>query len=252
MSNPIFKPTGLLPQPAICLPLVAADLPASLTQIEPLANLAPDLIEIRLDFWQTLTPETVRAGLQELAAQAKGIPLLATLRRFEEGGARPLSEDVRLAILYAALESGAIHLLDVELSLAAEARDRLLNQARQIGVGTIISYHDFEKTPPPAELAALLHRLAACPADILKLAVYPREPQDPLNLLAATYQAVTTWLDRPLATMAMGALGSFTRLAGPFYGSAITFAVGLESSAPGQLKIDIVRQLWQNWEVHKA
>jgi 3-dehydroquinate dehydratase-1 len=41
--------------------------------------------------------------------------------------------------------------------------------------------------------------------------------------------------------MAMGALGAVTRTSGWLFGSAMTFAVGASSSAPGQMPIGDVR-----------
>jgi 3-dehydroquinate dehydratase-1 len=41
--------------------------------------------------------------------------------------------------------------------------------------------------------------------------------------------------------MAMGPLGAVTRAAGWLFGSALTFAVGASSSAPGQMPIEDVR-----------
>jgi 3-dehydroquinate dehydratase I len=235
-------------QAIICVPLVAKQPAEAVAQLKRLAAAQPDLIEIRLDYFEDLTAPAAASLLTELH-QACSIPLLATFRRHQEGGARPLSEPERLAILQAALESGAIRLLDVELQTSPAARTALLTAARQRGIPTIISYHDFDATPPYHALLATLKELAATGADIVKLAVYPRVPLDTLNLLAATHEATTTFLDRPAITMAMGALGSFTRLAGPFFGSAMSFAVGEQTSAPGQLGIDIMREVWNNWNV---
>ena len=154
-----------------------------------------------------------------------------------------------MAILKAALASGAVQLVDVELRTSEAARQELLEAARRQGVGSVVSYHDFARTPGLPELRDLMAELAATGADILKLAVFPRLPLDSLNLLTVTYEAQANWPDRQLITMAMGGLGGFTRLAGPFYGSVLSFAVGEKSSAPGQPDIDTVRKLWQNWAV---
>lgn len=241
-SRPFIK------YPSICVPLVAAGFEEARAQVVRLAAKKPDLIEVRLDYLAALTPQKTGELLRELKNRG-GVPLLATFRRQEEGGASPLSESRRLAILEAALESGAIRLLDVELRTGQAGREKLINAARRQGVGSVISYHDFAKTPDLSELRELMAELAATGTNILKLAVFPREPLDALNLLTATYEARANWPDRQLITMAMGGLGGFTRLAGPFYGSALTFAVGEKSSAPGQPDIDTVRKLWQNWAV---
>lgn len=240
--------TLFLKYPSICVPLVAHTFEEARAQIVRLAARQPDLIEVRLDYLAGLTPQATGELLAEMKKLVT-VPLLATFRRQEEGGASNLEEAGRLAILQAALGSGTLQLLDVELRTGASGRDKLLEEARQQGVGSIISYHDFAATPALPELRELLTELAATGADILKLAVFPQNPPDALNLLAATYEARTLWPGRSLITMGMGGLGGFTRLAGPLFGSALTFAMGEKSSAPGQIDIDTVRKLWQNWAV---
>ena len=249
-NNLIFPGDGptFLKHPSICVPLVAASPAEARAQIGRLAAKSPDLIEVRLDYLAGLTPQLTRELLADLGRLCS-VPLLATFRRKEEGGASSLDEARRLAILEAALASEAIKLLDIELRTSPNERDRLLQMARQQGVGSIISYHDFEKTPDLLALRELFQELAATGAAILKLAVFPQVPLDAINLLCVTYEARAKWPDRQLITMAMGGLGGFTRLAGPLFGSALTFAVGEISSAPGQPDIDTVRKLWQNWSV---
>ncbi|MBN9390538.1 MAG: type I 3-dehydroquinate dehydratase [Chloroflexi bacterium] len=247
-NTPLRKTRPFIERPSICVPLVAADFAEARAQVVRLAAKEPDFIEVRLDYLAGLTTETTGelfSALKDLCP----VPLLATFRRQEEGGASPLAEPERVAILKAALASGAVQLVDVELRTSEAARQELLEAARRQGVGSVVSYHDFARTPGLPELRDLMAELAATGADILKLAVFPRLPLDSLNLLTVTYEAQANWPDRQLITMAMGGLGGFTRLAGPFYGSVLSFAVGEKSSAPGQPDIDTVRKLWQNWAV---
>jgi 3-dehydroquinate dehydratase-1 len=71
---------------------------------------------------------------------------------------------------------------------------------------------------------------------------------DVLTLLAATAQADAKG-GIPLISMAMGPLGSVTRMIGGVFGSSLSFAVGEAASAPGQIPIadlntvyDIIRR----------
>jgi 3-dehydroquinate dehydratase-1 len=59
---------------------------------------------------------------------------------------------------------------------------------------------------------------------------------DVLTLLAATAQADAKGRI-PLISMAMGPLGSVTRMVGGVFGSSLSFAVGDTASAPGQIPI---------------
>jgi len=74
-------------------------------------------------------------------------------------------------------------------------------------------------------------------ADVAKLAVMPRDLDDVLTLLCATREA-SKKLRIPLISMSMGPYGAMTRLFGWTFGSALTFAVGASSSAPGQVPIE--------------
>jgi 3-dehydroquinate dehydratase-1 len=63
-----------------------------------------------------------------------------------------------------------------------------------------------------------------------------------LTLLGATLKARTGAVNVPIITMSMGAEGEITRVAGGLFGSDLTFAVGKEASAPGQIPIKDLRQ----------
>jgi len=104
----------------------------------------------------------------------------------------------------------------------------------------VLSFHDFQRTPPVQQLQerfAQAHRLGA---DVAKVAVMPQSMEDVHRLLAATLQASAT-LPIPVISMAMGGLGAVSRLCGGVFGSALTFAVGSAASAPGQMPIEDVR-----------
>ena len=106
----------------------------------------------------------------------------------------------------------------------------------------ILSSHDFVKTPDQATIFKRLVRAQELGAHIAKTAVMPKSYADVLTLLEATLRARTEALEIPMVTMAMGAEGVVTRLAGGLFGSDITFAIGKAASAPGQIPIEDLRQ----------
>jgi 3-dehydroquinate dehydratase I len=107
-------------------------------------------------------------------------------------------------------------------------------------VKLVLSYHNFQETPPEAELVARLRQAAQLDADVAKIAVMPRGLDDVLAVLRATLTA-SREVEVPVITMAMGSWGALTRLCGGVFGSALTFAIGAGSSAPGQVPIEDVR-----------
>jgi 3-dehydroquinate dehydratase-1 len=104
----------------------------------------------------------------------------------------------------------------------------------------IVSCHDFSATPDSAGMLRTLVRAEREGADVAKLAVMPRAPSDVLRLLETTLLADAA-LRIPLITMSMGAMGALSRVCGWQYGSSVTFAVGHQVSAPGQLPVGVLR-----------
>jgi 3-dehydroquinate dehydratase-1 len=228
--------------PLICLPLVAETIGELIGQASMLVELAPDLVEWRIDgFTEVEDVAKSLAALSELRSITGEIPLIFTCRTDEEGGMRKIAQDKRLELMVAAIESGNIDLIDVELCNGQKFIDAVKMHTQAQHVALILSYHNFTETP--AETFIYDKLLAACEAgaDIPKLAVMPKNYADVLVLLSATNRARNSLIDTPLVTMSMGEQGAVTRLAGGLFGSDITFAIGKASSAPGQIPIAELR-----------
>ncbi|HXF82067.1 MAG TPA: type I 3-dehydroquinate dehydratase [bacterium] len=223
-----------------CVPLTARDRGALVDQARALAALRPDCIEWRADFVADLTPADVPALLQDVAAAAP-IPLIFTNRLAGEGGHRIQEEDRRVAILTAAAATGTPALVDVELATPPPLAARVTEAAGRAGVAVIRSWHDFTATPAVQTLLGTLRTMQSAGAAVAKVAVTPRMPEDVLALLTAGLEARRTFLEIPCILMSMGALGGVSRFAGHF-GSDLTFAVGLEASAPGQMDLELMRR----------
>lgn len=194
-----------------------------------------DVIEFRMDL--ASDPSVA------LRSYDGDFPLIATNRAPEEGG--EASEPDRLRALREAIAHPAVEAVDVELTTVMDdeggtmddgRRDRavsLIDQAREHEVSVIVSVHDFEGTPPRAELEDTLSRAGGI-GDVAKVAVTAMGPDDVLALLAATRSR--TKAGERVATMAMGAAGRHSRAVAPLYGSRIGYApVDTErATAPGQ------------------
>jgi 3-dehydroquinate dehydratase I len=115
----------------------------------------------------------------------------------------------------------------------AQVRDA----ARAAGVQLVLSFHDFQATPAADALQQRFALAQQLGADVAKIAVMPRGMDDVLTLLSATLAASQS-LGIPVISMAMGGAGALTRLAGGLFGSALSFAVGEQASAPGQWPIE--------------
>jgi 3-dehydroquinate dehydratase-1 len=183
-------------------------------------------------------------ALLTATADAARAPVLFTNRHPDEGGHAVQPEDRRTAILEAAASTGVPALVDVELATPSSFAERVVAAARRAGVAVIRSWHDFSTTPTSTALLDTLRAMQDAGADAAKVAVTPRTPDDVLALFGAGLEARRTFLDIPCILMSMGELGGVSRFAGHF-GSDLTFAAGLQASAPGQMEMDLVRRSLQ-------
>lgn len=105
------------------------------------------------------------------------------------------------------------------------------------------SNHHFEGTPSKEKMLRLLTGMQQAGADIAKLAVMPKQPEDVMRLLNVTMQMKMEHADTPIITMAMGKLGVISRLSGGLFGNSLTFASVARQSAPGQVEIETLREV---------
>jgi 3-dehydroquinate dehydratase-1 len=222
-------------RPLICVPLVARDSAQLLEQAAYARELSPDVVEWRADSFDDVLAERMCTAAQNLRGVLDRLALIFTLRRSDEGGARQLSPAVRGEIIAAVVGSGYADLVDVELRNGPDFVHRVISSAREHGVRVILSFHDFEGTPPVEFIVSRIAEMVDQGADIAKVACMPREPEDVLRLLEATLKARRMFPAVPLCTMSMGSLGSLSRVAGFLFGSDMSFAAGLAASAPGQI-----------------
>ena len=231
-------------KPLICLPLMAKQKSDLFEQAGQAKTLMPDLLEWRVDcFEQAEDRDACLESLKELKKAIGSIPLIFTCRSRLEGGHSKISEEKRLELISRALMTGDIDIADVEMSSGMDFVDSIKNITEQTRSKLILSYHNFDKTPPEEFIVDKLIQAEKMGADIAKVAVMPENNRDVLALMSATDRARTTLVRVPIITMSMGPLGAVTRLAGGQFGSDITFAAGAVSSAPGQLAIADVRMV---------
>lgn len=234
------------PIPLVCLPLVAGDTKSLIEQARANAVLEPDAIEWRVDsFEKAEYPAEMRSALQALREEIGDIPLIFTCRYIKEGGLREISQAARRGIIFEALRSKEVDIIDFEISNGEELIAEVKEATDQAGAKLILSYHNFQQTPEEEFLYNKLLEAAQLGADIAKMAVMPNNYSDVLKIMNATLRAREEALDIPLITMAMGEIGKVTRIAGGFFGSDLTFAVGKESSAPGQVPVADLRSVWK-------
>lgn len=180
----------------ICVPITANNMVDALKDIQE-ASAVADLVELRIDYMD-------KPVLPELLSASK-IPAIVTNRVKEEGGHFQGSETERIGYLETAIDLGAAY-VDIELRhyVALDKKNTKL----------IVSYHDFEKTPP--DLQEIYDEILATNADIVKIATKENSEDDVSRMLRLLSNSKIDTIG-----ICMGELGKKTRL---HAGNYLTFA----------------------------
>jgi len=198
------------------------------TSAKKAKQLGADILELRIDLLSQ-KPQGLLEDLKKL-----GLPVIITNRMKDQGGSWQGSEDERIRELLSLLPLADA----VDIELCARDKDSVVNKARKAGKTVIISTHDFQKTPDNIVMEGIIRESLEAGADIAKLAVMPGSLFDVLRLLEVTLHA-----RGPVCTISMGATGKHSRIIAPVYGSVMTYGYVYTPTAPGQLRIDEMKNL---------
>ncbi|HUJ21484.1 MAG TPA: shikimate dehydrogenase [Bryobacteraceae bacterium] len=223
------------PFPRICIALGLADAAKLLDHARQEADDGETFLEFRLDYLDY--PESGIKVIRDLLKQHSECIVLATCRRHQNEGKFNGSVEEQLRILDLAVNAGA-QAIDVEIESAEAAPEKL--SAFRGRAQIIISYHNFETTPP---LDALLKRMTRFPADGYKIVAAARKPSDNARVLALPKAYPRT----PLVVLAVGELGFPTRALSPAFGGMYTYAAPLaaQGTASGQVSARQLRHLYR-------
>ena len=228
--------------PLICIPIVAEEEQELEQAAKKTVELYPDVIEWRADYFKDVCNSAkVKQMLKVLRSIIGEIPLIFTFRSSMEGGFKKVEDTIRYEVIKEAISTGDADVIDIELSSGKKNIDEVKAAADKCGIPLILSYHNFQETPPAEFLADIMRQQITSGAGIAKIAVMPKTAEDVLSLLSATLRIRREIPDIPLITMSMGSIGVISRIAGGLFGSDLTFGAGEKTSAPGQIPIAELR-----------
>jgi len=221
-------------EPAVIVALNGQNLEENL---EKARRLRIDLIEARLDLLPEVNSEEIKRFLDLVADY--GFYTVSTLRPNWEGGNFKGEDSERLKFFEEIVKHPATGAVDVELrsSILPEVASLVKEERKKL----IVSYHDFEKTPPNGEIEEILHRCKEVGADIVKVAFMGKRQED-----AARVCCVLSQFNHPKIFMVMGEVGSFTRVVGFSFGSLLTYTFFGKPVAPGQIEAERLIKLLSN------
>lgn len=227
----------------ICIPLVGNTKDQVMDEAQAILTSKPDLVEWRVDYFDDVEhTDKVLDLLTNLRKILSDYPIIFTCRTIVEGGYKQIDDTIRINLAKEAIKSKQIEIVDVELRYGEEIIKEIIGLAKKNKTYVIVSNHDFKTTPSKETIVKILLKAKSFGADIPKIAVMPNSMKDVLTLLTATFE-VAEKSQTPIITMSMASKGILTRVSGSLFGSAITFASGKASSAPGQIPISELRTM---------
>jgi 3-dehydroquinate dehydratase-1 len=226
--------------PKIVVSLIGKDRVSLMKECKKVIDSSADIVEWRADYFEEYDLLGMLVQLKELLA---GKMLLFTYRTKNEGGNGENNEANYASLLKSVIESKEVDFIDIEFSHSPLTIESLAHLARENGVISIISSHNFERTPSATEIVYQLQCMDKLPTDITKVAVMPHSVDDVLQFMRATNLSYEKFVKKPLITMSMGELGKISRVAGGLIGSVMTFASLDKVSAPGQLSLEYTRSI---------
>ena len=175
--------------PKIIVSLMAKDIASVKSEALAYREADFDILEWRVDHYADLSNvESVMAAAKILRETMPEKPLLFTFRSAKEGGEQAISTEAYIALNRAAIDSGLVDMIDLELFTGDDQVKETVAYAHAHDVKVVMSNHDFHKTPEAEEIIARLRKMQSFDADIPKIALMPQSTSDVLTLLAATLE----------------------------------------------------------------
>lgn len=220
--------------PKICVSILPETINEALELIEKAENQKVDFIEVRLDCLRD------HEKLADIAGSSR-VPLIATIRTQNWHGKFLGKESERQRILANAARNGFDY---VDIEISTSDLKKIVSNLRQMNVKSIISFHDYEGTPPLPKIQEIFEREVEEGAEICKIVTTAKFIEDNLTLLNFLLKASKR---AKVVCFAMGSLGKTSRLLSPLFGGFFTIASldrGKET-APGQMTIQELKTIYQ-------
>ena len=219
--------------PRVCVSIAPDDAHSLLKNADQAFALGADYVEIRFDF---VNPDLLPEALQ--AARRVKDRSVFTLRTKTQGGMFAGTEGDRLQWLHRLAEEEPM-LLDIELD-TLQKNDDLADFLEDMRNPLLVSWHDFERTPPIDTISNRLLEMRTY-SNYVKIVTTARSIDDSLRLLELYDTAIGLY---PIF-FAMGEAGVLSRILCTLIGNApFTYASLDKALAPGQLTVQQMKKLY--------
>ena len=211
----------------ICVSILPKNNQEALTLIERAEKAQADLVEVRMDCFET------SRSLIELVECTK-LPLIATNKLVSEKGFFTGTEAERQQTLLKAAKNGFAY---VDVNLSSPELLETIKKLEKSGAQSIVSYHKYDGALTIPEMETILQQEIASGASVCKIVGTAKTVEDnvpTLNFVSANSNKTE------LVCFCMGEKGKISRLLSPVFGAFFTFA-SLDKNyetAPGQMSIE--------------
>jgi 3-dehydroquinate dehydratase-1 len=238
----------------VAIPIKSGDIDVNKQIIEETLKNNPDLIEFRFDYVDEIKIITQSFLKEILNLIPPKIPKIFTFRRKQEGGQYDLNKHERLHVLKHLIKVKPDY-LDIEISSESEVLKNIIDLAHNNQVKLIFSYHNFEKSLSYEEVMKILtqfnqklrHELIIrsdkLTGSVFKIIVTAQEIDDNIKILNLCKKL--SQQDKEFICFAMGEMGILSRLLCVKFGSLWTYGSLEDKTAPGQIKVEKIREIHQ-------
>lgn len=242
-------------RPQICLVLTNGDSEILESEIIRALEQGVEVFEFRADLAfddkSILAGERMASDLEQSLGLARELigdgVLIFTHRSKEEGGQGALSLEEYEKIKLAVARSGLVDIIDLELEKGQPLIERIIESFSKDSSKSLLqlSKHSLEGGLAKEDMLKVFLRMQDFPPKkvaMTKLAVRANNEKEAEDLMAVALDMKEIYADRPYTAIAMGEEGKISRIRADFIGSALIFAKGQKSSAPGQMTVEEVKK----------
>jgi len=228
----------------LAVPISAADSSQAQRQIKQAISDGAEVLELRTDYLENLTVDQVSALVAETKRAYRKMPIIVTCRDERQGGAGSYPQQLRLAVLVAAVKTGA-EFVDYEYEnfRITENQERIrVALSQNPRARLILSAHNFESK---FDNIKKLYRdvLAMYPSAIPKLIYTANHINDCFEAMDLLRQSSGERI-----VFCMGQAGLITRLLAKKLDSFVTYASVDEkrATAPGQITVKQLKEIYRH------
>lgn len=191
-----------------------------------------EMVEVRIDLCE-LTEQSVASVFANVSK-----PSIATCRPDF------CNNEKRMTLLKNAIVAGASY-VDIEFESEKQYKEEMISFARSHSCKVIISYHNYVETPEKNALKEIVNESFAQGADIAKIATTANSKMDCARILSLYSEY------KNIVALAMGSIGTITRVANLALGSPFSFASldDRHATAAGQLTIQQMKNYAKDFNV---